>query len=94
MFEVQRQMNLRNREVPIVESRKIVPDTSIGKHKNIVPPKILSKSIPEPKAKERKVEDPKHVEPMSTFFSLENEITKIKITVPLSELLKNADYQS
>lgn len=94
MFEVQRQMNLRNREVPIVESRKIVPDTSTGKQKNIVPPNILSKSIPEPKAKERRVEDPKQFEPASTSFSLENEIAKIKIAIPLSELLKNADYQS
>ena len=94
MFKVQRQMNLRNREFPIVEGRKAVPDTSTGKQKNVVPPKILSKSIPEPKAKEKRVEDPKQVEPTSTSFSLENEIAKIKIAVPLSELLKNADYKS
>lgn len=59
-----------------------------------MPLKILSKSIPEPKAKEKKVEETKHVKPASTSFSLENEIAKIKIAVPLSELLKNADYQS
>ena len=85
-------MNLRNREIPIVENRKTLPSTSAGKHKNIVPLKILSKSIPEPKAKEKKVEDPKQVEPASTSFSLENEIANIKIAVPLMELLKNADY--
>ena len=94
MFEVQRQMNLRNREVPIVESRRTVPDTSTSKQRNVVPPKVLSKSIPEPKAKEKKVEDPKHVELALTYFSLENEIAKIKIAIPLTELLKNADYQS
>ena len=87
-------MNLRNREIPIVEKIKIVPNTSAGKQKNIVPPKILSKSIPEPKEKEKKVGDPKYVEPASTCFSLENEIAKIKIAVPLSKLLKNVDYQS
>ena len=85
-------MNLMNREIPIVESKKVVPNTFAGKQKNIVPLKILSKSIHEPKEKEKKVKDPKYVEPASTSFSLENEIAKIKIAVPLSELLKNADY--
>lgn len=92
MFNMQRQMSLGNREVPIAKNRKVVPSTSAGKQKSNVPSKILSKSIPEPKAKEKKVENPKDVEKASTSFSLENEISKIKIAVPLSELLKNSDY--
>ena len=59
MFEAQRQMSLRNREVPIIESRKAVPGASTGKQNNVVPPKIPSKNIPEPKAKEKRVKDPK-----------------------------------
>lgn len=53
MFKVQRQMSLRNREVPIMENRKTTPDTSTGKQKNVVPPKILSKSILSRKQKKK-----------------------------------------
>lgn len=88
MFDMQRQTSLRNREVPIAENRKMVPNTSAGKQKNGVPLKNQSKVIPKPKSKEKKVEDTKHVKQASTSFSVENEIAKIKIAVPLSKLFK------
>jgi len=94
VLDFQRQMSLRNREVPIVKHREIVPNPSAGKPNKNVALKNLSKSVPEPKYKEKKDENSRHAEKASTSFSLETEITKIKIAVPLSELLKNVDYQS
>ena len=55
MIDVQRQINLRNKEIPTVENKKTVPNTSAGKQKSNVPLKILSKNIPEPKAREKRV---------------------------------------
>lgn len=66
---------------------------SINRPKNDTLLKDTSKNSAEPKAKEKKDENPRLAEQVSTSLSLETKIAKIKIVVPLSELLKNADYQ-
>ena len=50
--------------------------------------------MPEPKEKKRREDNPRSVEQGKTSFILEAEISKIKIFVPLTELLKNFEYHS
>ena len=47
-----------------------------------------------PKGKERREDNPTSIEQGQTSFRLEAEIAKIKIFVPLTELLKNFEYHS
>lgn len=87
-------MTLRNREVPIVKNREIMHRPSTIKPRNNIPLKDPSKNVPEPKAKEKKYKNVRHAEKTPASFSIETIIAKIKIFVPLMELLKNVYYQS
>ena len=51
-------------------------------------------NVLEPKGKERREEKPHKSNQGHASFNLEAEITKIKISNPLIELLKNSEYHS
>ena len=53
-----------------------------------------SKNVLDPKGKEQIKDNPKRSDHGQTSFSLEDEIAKIKIYVPLTKLLKNLEYRS
>ena len=105
----QRQYSLRNINVPInpIQKRKEgpasknEPPVARNKGKEVVDP--MPKKSPStnerfnqpivPKDKAEKKEVPaKEVEKTSTF-SLENEISKLKVSIPLIELMKNNSYR-
>ena len=65
-----------------------------NKPKNDTPPRDNSKNVFDPKGKEQIKYNPKISDHGQTSFSLEAEIAKIKISVPLTELLKNSEYRS
>ena len=97
IFEMQKQYNLRNRNVPITTSKA-------------QPKKDASKAVEDKKDKSKVVEGKddslpckkdiqapsptKEIEKTVSVFNLENEIAKIKISVPFSEILKVDKYRS
>ena len=46
------------------------------------------------KIKEPKKTTPIHVDKMSTMFNLQSELTKLKISIPFNELLRNQEYRN
>ena len=68
--------------------------SSTSKPKGDTPSKEGSKNVPEPKGKERREDNPRGSDQGQASFSLEVEFDKIKISVPLTELLKNSEYHS
>lgn len=105
----QHQYSLRNRNVPIntVQKRKEVPASKnelavvAQKGKEIVDPttsksppaheKVNQPAAPKDKAEGKDVPT-KEAEKNSTF-SLENEISKLKVSIPLTELMRNNSYR-
>lgn len=94
VLDFHRQISLRNREIPIVKNMETIPRPSSRKPKNNIPLEDASKNASERKDKRKKDKNVRQAEQAKTFLSIETEISKIKIAVPLTELLKNADYQS
>lgn len=94
---MQKQYNLRNRNVPITASKaqpkkdalKAVEDkkenSKVSEGKNDSPPGKKDIQAPSPT---------KEIEKTVSVFNLENEIAKIKISVPFSEILKVDKYRS
>ena len=89
VMDLQRQIDLRNIAVPVVRNKEETNKASTSKPKSSPPPKETSKNVTEPKGKERKEDNPISFDRGQTSFSLEAEIAKIKISIPLTELLKN-----
>ena len=94
VMDLQRQIGLRNIDVPVMRNKDATNKASTSKPNNDLPPKDTSKNVIEPKGKERKEDNPRISDQGQTSFSLEAEIAKIKIFVPLTELLKNSEYHS
>ena len=92
VMEVQRQISLRSREVPVTRNKEAKHKSSTRKPKSITPPKHSSKNVTKPKGKYKKEDNPRSSDYGKSSFSLEDEITKIKIFVHLTELLKNYEY--
>ena len=65
-----------------------------SKPKGNTPSKEGSQNVLEPKGKERREENPRSVDQGQTSLSLEDEISNINISVPLTELLKTSEYHS
>jgi hypothetical protein len=94
---MQKQYNLRNRDVPITANKA-------------QPKKNVSKAVEDKKEKSKVAEGkddspldkkdiqipspPKEIEKSTSVFNLENEIAKIKISVPFNEILKVDKYRS
>ena len=91
---MKRQIGLRNRDVPIVKNKEAEKKSFTGKPKRIPPPKDASMDVINPEGKEKKNDNPRRSDQGYTYFSLEDEIEKIKIFVPLIELLKILEYYS
>lgn len=95
--EIQKQYNLRNRNVPITASKaqpkkdasEAVEDkkdgSKVAEGKNDSPPDKKVIQAPSPT---------KEIEKSISSFSIENEIAKIKISVPFNEILKVDKYRS
>ena len=94
IMEVQIQIGLRNRDVPIVKKKKATNKDSTSKPNTIPPLKDASTNVSEPKGKEKKEDNPRSSYQGKTYFSLDAEIAKIKISIPLTDLLKNPEYHS
>ena len=101
--EFQKQYDLRNRNVVVNKDNKNTPvDISpINNKKKDSPSKqpqrkednmvyVISKKIIE----ERKHPSLKDEEKAKALFSLENEISRVKISVPFSKLIKNEEYRN
>ena len=87
---VHRQINLKNRDVPIVKNKETRNKDSTSKPKNDMPPGDNSKNVSKPKGKERREDNPRRSDQGQTSFNLEDEIANIKISAPVTELLKNS----
>ena len=85
---------MRNRDVPITRNKYAGNKASSSRSKTDTPPKDSSKIVTEHKWKERKEDNPRISDQGQTSFSLEVEIAKVNIFVPLTELLKNSEYHS
>ena len=87
---MQKQYNLRNRNVPIIanktQPKKDAPKVADGKKEA---PKVV-----EGKKDTSTVPPTKEIEKSVSVFNLENEISKIKISVPFGEILKVDEYRS
>ena len=93
-MDIQRHIGLRSIDVPVIRNKEAANKASTSKPKSSPPPKDTSKNITDPKGKEKKEDNQKGSNQGQTFFSLEDEISKIKIYIPLIELLKNYEYHS
>jgi len=97
IFEMKKQYNLKNRNVPITASKaqpkkdasKAVEDkkdsSKVAEGKNDSPPDKKVIQAPSPT---------KEIEKTVSSFNIENEIAKIKISVPFNEILKVDKYRS
>ena len=85
--DLHRKLNLRNRDV-VVNKGRLPPNQP----SSIQPNKEKQKEDIVKKALENKKETSKENEKTITSFSLQNEISKIKISIPFNELLKNNEY--
>lgn len=84
IMEVHKQYKLRNRKFPINSSEKVLENTPSTSQTKVDPPKGT------PQNQDTFV---KEVERSSSSFSLENEISNIKIYVSLLELMKKDTYK-
>ena len=94
VMKVQRQIGLRNKDVPVMRNKDVTKKASTSKPKNDLPPKETSNNVIEPKGKERKEDNPRNPDQGQTSFSLQVKIAKIKFFVPLTGLLINSEYKS
>ena len=94
VLDLQRQIGLRRRYVPIMRNKDARNKASTSKPKNDTSPKDGSKNVTYPKGKERKEDNTRSSKQGQTSFILEAKIAKIKISIPLTELLKNYEYHS
>jgi len=85
IMEVQRQCNLRNKKVLVNIPKKSYVDAPTLSQKNVDPLKHI------PQNKDIAI---KELEKGKSSFILENEISKIKISIPFNELIKNDIYKS
>jgi len=97
IFEMQKQYNLKNRNVSITanktQPKKDAPKAIEDKKDNS---KAVEGKIDSPLGK-KDVQTPsptKEIEKIVSIFNLENEIAKIKISVPFSEIFKVDKYRS
>ena len=88
VMEAQRQIVLGNIDVHVVKNKEAINKSSTSRPKSIPFPKDPSMSVAEPKGKEKKDDNMKSSDQGQTYFSLEPEIAKIRIFVPLTKLLK------
>ena len=85
--ELKKTVNLRSGPKQVVQ---------IPKKKAVVPPKQSSNPVTEKKQvseKPKKTTEVEEVNKTVQNFSLENELRKLKIPVPLTELIKNPSYK-
>ena len=87
-MDLQRNIGLINRDVPIMMNKVAGNKASTSKPKNNTPPKDNLKNVTEHKEMEKKEDNPRIYDQGKTSFSLEAEIAKTKIYVPVIELLK------
>ena len=99
ILEFQKKYNLRNRKVVVNTEKSQVDQHSSSQMKQDPPRKEAQKKDeykeddPLNKIQEEKKESgPKDVDKSKSLFSLENEMSKIKILVPFDELLRNVEY--
>ena len=86
--DLQRKLNLRNRDVVVNKGR--LPShqpSSSQRNKEKKKEDVIKKVL------ENKKEIPKENDKTIPPFSLQNEISKIKISIPFNELLKNNEYR-
>ena len=100
MDDVQRKIRLRNREVLINKGRvnPNQPSTSslnIEKGKEIQKESVVNKEVENEiqRTKIIKQVTPIDVEKVNSSFNLQNELSKLKISVPFNELLRNNEYR-
>jgi hypothetical protein len=97
-LDVQRQYNLRNRNAIINSNKYLIGQPLATQKKKDAPKKDMPKVV-DPKEydskgfQEGKDVNTREIEKIQPSFSLENEISKIKIYVPFNELLKNTGYK-
>lgn len=95
VLDVQRQYNLRNRNVVINPNKDLVDQPSTSQPKKDASQKHIPKvaNRKEDSSKEiqegKKDVNAKEIEKIQSSFNLENEISNIKIVVPFNELFKN-----
>jgi hypothetical protein len=99
IFEFQKQYNLRNKNV-VVNPNKVQVDQPSTSQKKKDPPR---KDMPEkdnpkddaPKKSQdgKKDVNIKEVEKSQSPFNLESEISKLKVSIPFNELIKNTEYR-
>ena len=103
IMEFQKQYNLRNRNVVVNKDKnKTSVDISpIDQNKKDPPSKKPQRKednrvdiMPNKSIIERKDTNSKDGEKAKSPFSLENEISKVNISVPFYELIKNAEYRN
>ncbi len=96
IFEMQKQCNLRNRNVPII-ANKVQPKkdaSKVSKAKNDTPKVAEGKKDSPLGKKDTQLPPPiQEAEKSISVFNLENESSKIKISVPFSEILKVNQYR-
>ena len=100
MDDVQRKMRLRNRDVPINKG-KANPNQPSSSSVNAEKGKEQQKETSMNKEVENDVQQdkvikkatPVEVEKISAGFNLQNELSKLKISVPFNELLRNTEYR-
>ena len=100
VFELQRQYNLRNRDVNINKEKATAENPSTSQPKRILQKKPLQEKVDDKKQSEvkdsqenRKEITTEDTDKTQSAFSLENELSKIKIPIPFGELLKNSQYK-
>ena len=97
IFEIQKQYNLRNRDVPIT-ANKAQPKKGVSKaveNKKEEPKQATGKGDSLLEKKDNQAHDlSKEVEKSTSVFNIQNEIAKIKISVPFNEILKVDKYRS
>ena len=107
MVEVQRQLGLRNRDVPITNpiKKNINQHSTSNNDKTSVEKDNADKEYLEVQKGKRplgeivtKVPDVRKeiviLKENLTSFNLENEISKIKISLPFNEILRNSEYRA
>ena len=99
ILEFQKQYNIKNRNVVVNSYKTQAYQLSTSQQKKDVPKKYLSKKDEQKTENPNKVQDDKkelnkkEVEKPQSIFSLENEMSKIKVYVPFNEFLKNSEYR-
>ena len=101
MDDVQRKIRLRNREV-LINKGKVNPNQpstsflNIERGKEIQKESVVNKEVENEiqKNKGMKQITPIDVERVSSSFNLQNELSKLKISVPFNELLRNNEYRN